>query len=290
METWCASPKGCYKTTDPVTGETATNNGISQAPALPDGTEETNPLQSIIDHSIDYFVNASAGKLLQILFFVVVAIVVLVVIKNLMVAGVAKAKSFDASNRISNAGKAYAEEKHRLHNAQVKAIAEAKKNRRSIADSITNDADYGHAFNALEAVLENGKSFYEREIAKQDNIQSDLEESLANSTKGMQTVDMGAPDLSLKSLRTYDDETKDMFTTKSPDRLFAEYNKLDELAALSYNDIPDVDYSAPAEYVSAQERKLQGAKKLVQQKMSDLVDESGEAIPRPPSLPRRKQQ
>lgn len=288
MEAWCANPKGCYKTTDPGTGETVINNGISKAPALPDTPEDTNPLQDIINKSIDYFVNASAGKLLQILFFVVVAIIVLVVIKKLMVAGVAKAKSFDASSKISNAAKNYASEKHRLYEAQVHAIAEAKKNRRSIASSIANDEDYGHAFNALEEVLENGKSFYEQEISKQDRLQALSEQSLEdNLTATVPSVDMGAPDLSLKSLRTYDDETKDMFTTKSAERLFAEYNKIDEMVTLSYNDLPDVDYSAPAEYVSAQDRKLQGAKKIVQQKMAELVDEYGESIPMPQSLPKR---
>lgn len=282
LEAWCASPKGCYKSTDPASGEVTTNNGISPAPALADKASESNPLQDAINNSIDYFVNASMGKLLEILLYIVVAIVVLIVIKKLMVAGVAKARSLDINSKISDAGKSYAAEKKKLHDQQVKAIAEAKKLRRGVAEAIANDQDYGHAFNALEEVLENGKSFYEQEIAKQDSIQSASEQSLAdNLTQQIASVDMGAPDLTLKSLRTYDTATKSMFTTKPVDQLFAEYNNLDEAMDLSYG----TDYSDPS---SGHEKQLKTARRIIAEGLSALTDDNGEALPMPPGLPHRK--
>lgn len=266
MEAWCASPKGCYK------------DGTGPATAPATNATETNPLQEIINNSIDYFVSASAGKLVEILLYVVIAIVVLVVVKKLMVAGVSKAQSMDIGSKISNAGKAYADEKSRIHNEQVKAIAKAKKLRQGVNSAIAND-EYGHAFNALEEVLEKGKSFYEEEIAKQDEIQLNSEQSLAsNLVSQMQSVDMGAPDLSLKSLRTYDDTTKLMFTTKPVDELFAEFNNIDEGMNLSYSDMEEVAAEIP-EWVA----KTRKAHQKLQDRMNELTDEDGEALPLPPS-------
>lgn len=285
LETWCASPKGCYKSTDPVTGQETLNNGISQAPALPATTDDTNPLQDIIDNSINHLVNASMGKLLEVLLWIVVAIVVLSVIKKLMVAGVAKAKSFDIGSQVTNAGKNYAAEKERAYAEKLKSIAEAKKLRLQAIKAISNDEEYGKAYNALEEVLENGKSFYEREISKQDSIQGALEESLGTKTTLMQPVDMGASDLSLKSLRNYDSETREMFTTKDPAKLFTEYNDIDPMMGMdmSYIDnIPSIDMSGlPGKLTSMTSQEALKAAKNAAQHQIRVVDENGEALPLP---------
>lgn len=289
LETWCASPKGCYKSTDPVTGEETLTNGVSQAPALPGSTEETNPLQDIIDNSINHLVNASMGKLLEVLLWIVIAIVVLAVIKKLMVAGVAKAKSLDIGSQVSNAGKNYAAQKEKEYADKVRTIAEAKKLRLQAIKTISNDEEYGKAYNALEEVLENGKSFYEREISKQDSIQGSLEESLGKQTTKMKSVDLGADDLSLKSLRSYDMQTREMFTTRNPDTLFAEYNDIDPLMDMdmSYIDhIPSIDMGglpgSPNGIPSSQEA-IRVAKQAVQKQKNQILDSNGEALPLPPN-------
>lgn len=242
---WCANPKGCYKTVDPGTGESITSSGTTTVPVST--TEDTNPLQDIIDNSIDHLVNASFGKILQFALIIIGIIIAFVIIKKLMVAGAAKVSSMDIKGKAHDAAKRHMAEKKLQYEQQVKEIAE-KKAQAALKRLHPKDGDYQDTLNELHEVLEDGQSFYQREIAKQDRIQELSEESLHEDFSAkIEDIDMGAGDLSLKSLNSYSDETKKLFAAVPASKLFEEFNKLDQFTEANYGvQISDfVDLSLP---------------------------------------------
>lgn len=237
---WCASPKGCYKSVDPVTGETVTSGGQYTQPA--GETTDTNPLQDIINKSIDYAISASFNELLKFVLIIAGIIIAFVFIKKLMKAGVDKVSSMELKTKAHETAKAHLKEKQRSYEAQLAKIAEEKKAKlQAKLNYSPEDGDLDNTTDALQEVLDDGMSFYQREIAKLDRIQKESEASLhedysLNNAK----VDMQAGDLTLQSLRKYTNETKELFKAVDPSTLFAEFNRIEEQAASYSGNIPDL--------------------------------------------------
>lgn len=230
---WCASPKGCYKTTDPATGETVTSNGQYVQPG--GETNDTNPIQDIINNSIDYAIGSSFDQLIKFVLIIAGIIIAFALIKNLMKAGVNKVSSMELKTKAHNAAKAHLEEKQRSYEAQLTRIAEEKKAKlQSRLNRPSEDGSFADTTNALQEVLDDGLSFYQEEIAKLDRIQKEAEASLHEDySLDSEGIDIQAGTLTLQSLRKYSDETKELFKAVDPSTLFEEFNRVEGQSKIS---------------------------------------------------------
>jgi hypothetical protein len=238
---WCASPKGCYKTVDPATGESVTSNGQYVQPG--GESADTNPLQDIINKSIDYAISASFSELLKFVLIIAGIIVAFVFIKKLMRAGVDKVSSMDLKTKAHETAKAHLREKQRSYEAQLERIAEEKKAKlQAKLHHLHQEGELDDTTYALQEVLEDGMSFYQKEIAELDRIQKEQEASLNEDySLNAEKIDMHAGDLTLQSLRKYSKETKELFNAVDPSKLFEEFNRLEEQTFSSYSgDVSDL--------------------------------------------------
>lgn len=232
---WCASPKGCYKSVDPATGETVTSGGQYTQPA--GEATDTNPLQDIINKSIDYAISASFNELLKFVLIIAGIIIAFIFIKKIMKAGVDKVSSMELKTKAHETAKAHLKEKQRSYEAQLAKIAEEKKARlQAKLNHSVEEGDLANTTDALQEVLDDGMSFYQTEIAKLDKIQKEAEASLHEDySTNNDKVDMQAGDLTLQSLRKYTNETKELFKAVDPSKLFGEFNQLEEQTLSSYS-------------------------------------------------------
>lgn len=214
MTGWCASPNGCTPK-EPVPAVPAENvTNIGTIDRANDSGEDF--AQRTIDNTVDSMMSTVVWELAKIGILIVLAVIAFVVIKKLMKSGADKARAF--------AEKMKSEEilKHRREQREQYTERYAQEAKTVIGDKFL---DEDQVLSEFQGALKAGRSFYETEMSKQDNIHHGYEESLSNDRVTPAAVSIDADGLTLSSLNETVGEGIRMMQNKPLDELYPDYSK-----------------------------------------------------------------
>lgn len=213
MAGWCANPNGCTSkvTTPVIPAENVTDIGTIDR-AKDAGEDFT---QKTIDNTMDSMVSTAVWEIAKIGILIVLAIIAFVVIKKLMKSGAEKARAFAAKMNTEETLRAFREQKERYAGYQsndAKII---------VGDKFLDEDEVRETFHGA---LEDGRSFYEDELAKQKDINQGFENSLSSEDFDAKPVSMEADGLTIASLNDTIRDGIEMLKIKPLNELYADYS------------------------------------------------------------------
>lgn len=294
MQGWCANPNGCHPGAGRSTQESvetftqAPVETVTEMPVEPieqpiEPVVQPEPVvepgvipdavQGVIDNTTENAISFLLGELIKYGIIAAIVIIAFVFLKKAVVAIIKNAKEVQVVEHAKNTVTTYngqitqfADERRRAEERRLRNLAERAKNLKD------------ESAIALDKFVNDGKNYYETKVSDETAVRDKLEASLqTNTVQNYDIDDFKIKGLALSDLRDYDDTTRQLFTTKNPDEIFADLKGLDSLTEgleTTYKNYRDVT-------VPAMETKVKGKRKQA----GPASDASPIKLPPRPRLP-----